>query len=76
MPAPAAAGLQTNTADQRLDRALARLVGMQEGQPGVVAVVQRGAHRVVLKHGLAERSPRRAIAVGDRWADRECCQGL
>ena len=64
---PAAAGLQTNTADQRLDRALARLVRMQEGPPGVVAVVQRGSHRVVLKHGLAERSPRRAIAVGDRW---------
>ena len=64
---PAAAGSQTNASDQRLDRALARLVSMPGGPPGTVAIVQRGSQRVVLKHGVAQRSPRRAIALGDHW---------
>jgi D-alanyl-D-alanine carboxypeptidase len=64
---PAAAGLQANAADSKLDRALARLVGMRGGPPGVVAVVQRGSHRVVFRHGVADRSTRRRIALGDRW---------
>ena len=64
---PAATGSQTNAADQRLDRALAQLVSMRGGPPGAVAVVQRGSQRIVLKHGVAQRSPRRSIAIGDHW---------
>src|SRR5215211_4501891 len=65
--APSASGVQSNAADGRLDRALSRLVSMPGGPPGVVAVVQRGTQRIVLKHGVAARSPRRSIALGDHW---------
>ena len=64
---PAAAGSGSNGAKGKLDRALAQLVAMRGGPPGVVAVVQRGSLRTVLGHGVADRSSRRAIALGDRW---------
>jgi D-alanyl-D-alanine carboxypeptidase len=64
---PAAAGSKPSRADKRLDRALTRLVALPNGPPGVVAVIQRGPRRVVLKHGVARVSPRRALAVGQRW---------
>lgn len=64
---PAAAGSQTNAADQKLDRALAQLVSMTGGPPGAIAVVQRGSQRLILKHGVAQRSGRRSIALGDHW---------
>jgi D-alanyl-D-alanine carboxypeptidase len=64
---PAAAGSPTNAADQRLDRALSQLVSMRGGPPGVVAIVQRGPHRVVIRHGIADRSTRARIALGDHW---------
>jgi D-alanyl-D-alanine carboxypeptidase len=63
----AAAGSRTNAADQRLDRALGRLVAIPSGPPGAVAIVQRGSQRIVLKHGVADRSPRRSIALVDHW---------
>lgn len=64
---PSATGSRPNSADRRLDQALAKLVSMPGGPPGVVAIVQRGSHRVVFNHGVASRSPTRAIALGDRW---------
>lgn len=65
--APAVAGSHSASADAQLDRALARLVRMPGGPPGVVAIVQRGSQRIVLRHGVAQRSPRRSIALGDHW---------
>lgn len=54
-------------ADAALDRALARLVTMRGGPPGVVAVIQRGRRRAVFNHGVADLRPRRRIDIGDRW---------
>ena len=53
--------------DAKLDRALAQLVTMRGGAPGVVAIVQRGAKRIVFRHGVADRSPQYSIALGDHW---------
>ncbi len=64
---PCAAGSRTASPDTKLDRALAELVAAPGGPPGVVAIVQRGSQRVVLKHGVADRSPRRPIALVDHW---------
>jgi D-alanyl-D-alanine carboxypeptidase len=62
---PAAAA--TKPADAALDRALARLPTLPGGPPGVVAVVQRGSHRSVFTHGVADVATRAPIHVGDRW---------
>jgi D-alanyl-D-alanine carboxypeptidase len=64
---PASTGSPSTSADAKLDRALARLVTMRGGPPGVVAIVQRGSKRIVFRHGVAERSPQRSIALGDHW---------
>lgn len=64
---PGAAGSRAVSPDKMLDRALSKLVAAPGGPPGVVAVVQRGSQRIVLKHGVADRSPRRSIALGDHW---------
>jgi D-alanyl-D-alanine carboxypeptidase len=51
--APAAAVAGTDQADQRLERALAEVIAMPEGPPGVSAVVQRGDE---LRHHTAGRA--------------------
>jgi CubicO group peptidase (beta-lactamase class C family) len=42
----------TKGADAALDRALKELVAMEDGPPGVIAVVQRGQHRKVHTFGV------------------------
>ena len=61
--APSAAG----GPDASLDRALAQLVKIPGGPPGVVAVVQRGKRRVVFRHGVGNGARRATIHLGDRW---------
>lgn len=63
---PAAAGSGPR-ADKNLDQALRQLVRTPGGPPGVVAVVQRGSRRIVFKHGVARRTPRKALSLGARW---------
>jgi len=62
-----AEGSPSTSADTKLDRALAGLVTMRGGPPGVIAIVQRGSKRIVFRHGVAERSPQRSIGLGDHW---------
>lgn len=50
-----------------LDASLARLVQMPGGPPAAIAIVQRGANRIVLRQGVANRLTGRAIALRDRW---------
>lgn len=63
VPATASASKATDRADRALDRALQGLVGVEDGPPGVIAVVQRGADRSVHSAGVAElgaKAPPRA----------------
>jgi D-alanyl-D-alanine carboxypeptidase len=65
--AAASAASAPKQADRALDRALGRLVAMRGGPAGAVAVVQRGSKRTVFTRGVADRSTRRPIDIGDRW---------
>lgn len=63
VPAAASASKATDRADRALDRALQRLVDVEGGPPGVIAVIQRGADRRVHGAGVAElgaKAPPRA----------------
>src|SRR3712207_5754883 len=52
--------------DAALDRALKELVAMPGGQPGVIAVVQRGQSREVHTFGVANLRTERRMSVNDR----------
>src|SRR5215218_8818563 len=53
-------------ADAALDRALKKLVGMEGGPPGVIAVVQRGEQREVHSFGVANLESERPMKADDR----------
>ena len=53
-------------ADAALDRALKDLVAMEDGPPGVIAVVQRGQHRKVHTFGVRNIKSGLPIRVDDR----------
>lgn len=61
LAAPAAAAGPAARADARLDRALAKLVRMPGGPPGVAAIVQRGSRRSFHTAGVA------SLRSGARW---------
>jgi D-alanyl-D-alanine carboxypeptidase len=61
LAAPAQAGQGAVKADAALDRALAKLVAMPAGPPGVAAIVQRGNHRSFHTAGVAN------LGTGARW---------
>src|SRR5687768_10903337 len=61
----AAGSPKQDAADARLDRALARLVAMQNGPPGAIAVVQRGNELRVHSFGVAELGTKRRLRVND-----------
>ena len=52
--------------DAALDRALKDLVAMEDGPPGVIAVVQRGERRQVHTFGVANLKSERPMRVDDR----------
>lgn len=52
--------------DAALDRALEKLVAMEGGPPGVIAVVQRGEKREVHTFGAANLKSERPMRVDDR----------
>jgi len=52
--------------DDALDRALKKLVGMEGGPPGVIAVVQRGEQREVHSFGVANLESERPMKADDR----------
>jgi D-alanyl-D-alanine carboxypeptidase len=56
----------TKGADAALDRALKELVAMEDGPPGVIAVVQRGQHRKVHTFGVRNIKSGLPIRVDDR----------
>jgi D-alanyl-D-alanine carboxypeptidase len=53
-------------ADAALDRALKKLVAMEGGPPGVIAVIQRGQHREVHTFGVANVRTGRPMRIHDR----------
>jgi D-alanyl-D-alanine carboxypeptidase len=57
---------QAKGADAALDRALKDLVVMEDGPPGVIAVVQRGKHREVHTFGVRNIKSGLPIRVDDR----------
>ncbi len=57
---------QAKGADTALDRALKELVAMEDGPPGVIAVVQRGKHRKVHTFGVRNIKGGLPIRVDDR----------
>src|SRR5215203_4844028 len=57
---------QAKGADAALDRALKELVAMEDGPPGVIAVVQRGQHRKVHTFGVRNIKSGLPIRVDDR----------
>jgi D-alanyl-D-alanine carboxypeptidase len=57
---------QAKGADAALDRALKELVAMEDGPPGVIAVVQRGKHRKVHTFGVANVRTGRPMRIDDR----------
>src|SRR5215211_2937488 len=57
---------QAKGADAALDRALKELVAMEDGPPGVIAVVQRGQHRKVHTFGVRNIKGGLPIRVDDR----------
>jgi D-alanyl-D-alanine carboxypeptidase len=57
---------QAKGADAALDRALKDLVAMEDGPPGVIAVVQRGKHREVHSFGVRNIKSGLPIRVDDR----------
>jgi len=63
--------------DASLDRALERLVAIEGGSPGVIAVVQRGQHREVHAFGVADlEDPTRPHERRRPHAHSEHRQGL
>jgi D-alanyl-D-alanine carboxypeptidase len=52
--------------DAALDRALKKLVAMEGGPPGVIAVVQRGEKRVVHTFGVANLTSEKSMKFDDR----------
>src|SRR5215211_5277341 len=56
---------QAKGADAALDRALKDLVAMEDGPPGVIAVVQRGKHREVHTFGVRNIKSGLPIRVDD-----------
>jgi D-alanyl-D-alanine carboxypeptidase len=65
--ASTATAVPASSADAQLDKALAALVRMPGGPPGVVAVVQRGNNRQVFEHGVADKATGATINQLDRW---------
>ena len=63
-PAAAGASAATDRADAKLDRALDRLVAMDEGPPGVSAFVQRGRREQLHTSGVADLESGRRIKSG------------
>src|SRR5215211_4426608 len=61
-----ASGQGSKGADAALDRALKELVAMEDGPPGVIAVVQRGQHRKVHTFGVRNIKGGLPIRVDDR----------
>ncbi|HWS81676.1 MAG TPA: serine hydrolase domain-containing protein [Rubrobacter sp.] len=59
-------GQGTKGADAALDRALKELVAMEDGPPGVIAVVQRGKHRKVHTFGVRNIKSGLPIRIDDR----------
>ena len=57
---------QAKGADAALDRALEELVAMEDGPPGVIAVVQRGKHRKVHTFGVRNIKGGLPLRVDDR----------
>src|SRR5829696_6979057 len=57
---------KANGADAALDRALKDLVAMEDGPPGVIAVIQRGQHREVHTFGVANVRTGRPMRIHDR----------
>src|ERR671916_1340636 len=57
---------QAKSADAALDRALKDLVAMEDGPPGVIAVVQRGKHRKVHTFGVRNIKSGLPMRVDDR----------
>jgi D-alanyl-D-alanine carboxypeptidase len=57
---------QAKGADAALDRALKDLVAMEDGPPGVIAVVQRGKHRKVHTFGVRNIKSGLPMRVDDR----------
>src|SRR5918997_2973018 len=57
---------QAKGADAALDRALEELVAMEDGPPGVIAVVQRGKQRKVHTFGVRNTKGGLPIRVDDR----------
>src|SRR5215213_4850839 len=57
---------QAKGADAALDRTLRDLVAMEDGPPGVIAVVQRGKHREVHTFGVRNIKSGLPIRVDDR----------
>ncbi len=52
-------------ADAKLDRALEKLVAMEGGPPGVIAIVQRGEHLSVHRFGVANVKSGRPMRIDD-----------
>src|SRR5438105_3007914 len=63
----AGAASPATRADTALNHALARLVNLPGGPPGVLAVIERGRRRAVVSHGVADLRTRRRIEMGDHW---------
>jgi D-alanyl-D-alanine carboxypeptidase len=57
---------KAKVADAALDLALKRLVAMEGGPPGVIAVIQRGQHRKVHTFGVANVRTGRPMRIHDR----------
>src|SRR5215210_3647485 len=57
---------KAKSADAALDRALKELVAMEDGPPGVIAVVQRGKHRDVHTFGVRNIKSGLPMRVDDR----------
>ena len=63
----AGAASSADRADAAFNRALARVVRMPGGPPGIIAVIQRGNRRLVFKHGVADLRTRQPINLVDDW---------
>ena len=61
-----------SSADVALKRSLASLVGMRNGPPGAIAVVQTGARRRPVTAGVADRATGAKIDPGDHTRMRAC----
>ena len=62
---PASGASGGRAADRALDRALANLVGLPEGPPGAIAVIQRGGRRAVHTAGVANVDTAAPLRAGN-----------